>query len=101
MTASTVTLPVLDLSSLDFGAVTMLSSDQRWRLVDRLLADHGYGRDDVPLAWSDHPLQAWCWLVLVVNGLEHDDDDPRPLVHYGLDLGFSSSMVRTFVWALA
>jgi hypothetical protein len=99
---STVELPVLDLSALDFGAITMLSEGQRWRLVDRLLSDHGYDRDDVPAAWEHRgPLSAWCWLVLAVNGFEPEPDDPRPLVHWGIDLGFSSELVRRFTWALA
>jgi hypothetical protein len=101
MSATTVELPVLDLTEMDFGAVTMLTSDQRWRMVERLLSDAGYTRDNLPTAWAESPLVAWCWLVLVTNGIDFADDDQRPLVHYGIDLGFSSTVVRTFTWALA
>jgi hypothetical protein len=102
VSATTVSLPMLDLDGLDFGALTMATEDQRWRMVERVMADNGVDPATLPAAWHERgPLSAWCWLVLVVNGLDLDDDDPRPLVHWGIDLGFSSTAVRRWVWCLA
>jgi hypothetical protein len=101
VSTSTVTLPYLDLSDVDFGALTLAPEAKRWELLGRLFATCNRHLDDVPLAWSTGPLQAWCWLVLVENGLDHDDDDPKPLVAYGLDLTFAAQAVHTWTWFLA
>jgi hypothetical protein len=94
----TLTLPYLDLAELDIAGLTLATDDQRWRAVRGLLDAENV---TVPDAWSTGPLQAWCYLVLAVNNIERDDDQPRPLTHYGIDLGFSSEAVHRFVWFLA
>jgi hypothetical protein len=94
-------VPYLDLSHHDMGALTLLDEDTKWNLVTRLLAEHGHQRDDVPEVWATHPLAAWCWLVLAINGIDHDPDDHRPLIHYGIDLGFSSEDVRRWIWTIS
>ncbi len=99
--SDTVTFPYLDLTDHDLAATLLLTDDQKWTLVDRLLAQHDHDRSDVPAAWGDAPLAAWCWLVLVVNDIEHDPHQHQPLTHWGIDLGFAGTALRRWIWAIA
>ncbi len=99
--SDTLTFPDLDLTAHDISATLLLTDDQKWTLVGRLLAQHDHDRDDIPAAWAETPLAAWCWLVLVVNHLDFDPDQHHPLTHWGLDLGFSSTALRRWIWAIA
>lgn len=99
--SDTLTFPYLDLTGHDPAAVMLLTGDQKWTLVNRLLIQHGHDRSDVPTAWADSPLSAWCWLVLVTNHIDHDPDHPHPLTHWDIDLGFASTALRRWIWAIA
>ena len=92
-----MTLPYLSTDQLSAMSLLNASTEQRWTAVRRLVDAESVG--PVPDAWSTGPLQAWCWLVLVVNGLA-PGDVPHPLTHWGVDLGFASEAVRRFVWFL-
>ncbi len=96
-----VTLPYLDLSDYDVVALTTMSDARRWQLLSRLFAEHGHQLEDVPAPWSTDPLRAWSRLVLPVNGIEVDADHHELLTRYGIDVGFSSSDVRRWIWAIA
>ena len=77
--SDTLTFPYLDLTGHDIAAILLLTDDQKWTLVERLLAQHDHDRGDIPVAWADTPLAAWCWLVLVINHLDFDPDQHHPL----------------------
>jgi hypothetical protein len=99
--SDTVTFPYLDLTRHPAGPTLLLTNDQRWSLVDRILSEHDHRRDDIPATWADSPLTAWCWLVLVTNNLDHDPNQHHPLTHWGIDLGFASTALRRWIWAIA
>lgn len=99
--AQSINLPYLDLSHLDAAALTFAALDQRWKLLDRLLEEHGESRARIPAAWCDNPLQAWCWLVLTLNQLDIDPEVHRPLSDWGIDISFTSTELRQWVWFLA
>lgn len=82
----------------------MASTEQRMALLARLFASHGHNIDDIPEAHRRSPLSSWCWLVLVLNGIEPEyttDGGAYPLSHYGIDLGFTESAVRSWIFWLA
>jgi len=99
--SGTLTFPYLDLTAHDVTATLLLTDDQKWTLVDRLFTQHDHARGDIPAAWADTPLSAWCWLVLVVNHLDFNPGQPHPLTHWGIDLGFSSTALRRWIWTIA
>jgi hypothetical protein len=96
-----VTLPYLIIRDDELGPMLLASEAQRWRLLDKLLETENRSRDEIPEVWATDPLRAWCWLVLVVNNLEFDPEEHRPLVHWGVDLGFSETPVRNWIWTIS
>jgi hypothetical protein len=55
----------------------------------------------VPEAWKEDPLSAWCWLVLEINGIDHDPEVFAPLDTFGIPVGATPREVRHFAFALA
>jgi hypothetical protein len=96
-----LTFPYLDLTGHDPATVMMLTAEQKWTLVDRLLAQHGHDRNAIPAAWADSPLTAWCWLILVTNNLDHEPNHHHPLTHWGIDLSLAGTALRRWIWAIA
>jgi hypothetical protein len=47
------------------------------------------------------PLSAWCWLVLEINGIDHDPEVFAPLDTFGIPVGATPREVRHFAFALA
>lgn len=88
----------------DYGGL-MATAEQRMAALGRLFVQEGHGISEVPQAHIKRgPLSAWCWLVLTVNGIEPEfmsTGEPYSLVHYGIDLGFSSTAVREWTFWLA
>lgn len=87
-----------------YGGV-MASREQRMLALGRLFAQEGHDLAEVPEAHLNRgPLSVWCWLVLVINGITPEfftTGEPYSLVHYGIDLGFSSTEIREWVFWLA
>lgn len=87
-----------------YGGV-MASVEQRMSVLGRLFAQEGRDFSEVPEAHITRgPLSTWCWLVLAINGIEpgfYSTGEPYPLVHYGIDLGFSTSDIREWFFWLA
>ena len=83
----------------------MASTEQRMTVLGRLFSSHDRSLDDVPeVHRARGPLSGWCWLVLVVNGITPEvigDGQPYSLVHYGVDLGFTETEVRSWIVWLA
>lgn len=97
----TVTLPFRRFSDEEHATLFMASEEQRIKLIQPLFDDAGLSQDDIPEAWRRGPLSRWCWLVLMVNEIEFDPLVQYPLVHFGIDLGFSSTEIRQWVFTLA
>jgi hypothetical protein len=97
----TITLPYLDLTDQPATATLLLTDDQKWTLLGRLLEQHGHDRNGIPEAWADAPLTAWCWLVLTINNLEPDPDHHQPLTHWGIDLSLTSTALRRWIWTIS
>lgn len=100
-----ITLPYLKLPENLGWQLMRLEPDEydrrRHQLVDRVYADNGVPVVACPPAWRDGPLRRWCWLLLHVNGLDYDPDDPKPLTHWGIDFGFAPTSVREWIWAIS
>jgi hypothetical protein len=83
----------------------MATAEQRMTVLGRLFAQEGHDLAEVPKVHTDRgPLSSWCWLVLVVNGITPEfmsNGEPYSLIHYGIDLGFSSTGVREWTFWLA
>lgn len=94
-------VPYLDLTDHYPATVILLTPDQKWALVDQLLARHDYQRSDVPAAWADTPLTAWCWLILAANDLDHDPDTHQPLTTWNIDLSTTTTALRRWIWTIA
>lgn len=101
MSDADTVMPYFDLSTVEGLDLFMASDDQKRRVLDKVFTAEGHSLDEVPEVWAAEPLRIWCWLVLTVNGLELDPDVHKPLIHWGIDLGFSSTAVRQFFWFLA
>lgn len=74
---------------------------RRNELVDRVFENSHVHPDTVPEAWRGAPLTRWCWLVLTINNLEPDPLVQRPLIHWGIDLGFAGEDLRQWIWAIS
>jgi hypothetical protein len=94
-----ISLPYLNIN--DDVSLFMADKEQRFRLVGKVFENEGHTLDEVPEAWKDGPLSAWCWLVLTINNIEFDPEDKKPLVAYGIDLGFSSADIRRWTFTIA
>lgn len=80
----------LNFEDVDLGALILASEETKWKAVTAL----GIARPDDP---DITPLQAWVDAMLRENGIE--PEVPRkPLVHYGVDLGFSETGLRRWIW---
>ena len=100
-----ITLSYIDVP-LDLGFQMMrLHPDEydakRDALVLKVFENNDVDPQACPPAWRTSALQQWCWLILHINGIEHDPEDPKPLVYYGIDMGFVSKDVNAFVWAIS
>lgn len=95
----TVTLPILDLSEDQGVRLFMATKDQRFALVRR--ACEGLPEPPGGSPWGEEPLRLWCWFVLKANELDVDPDVHHPLIHWGIDLGFSSTETRRWVWTIS
>lgn len=93
-----VTIPYLATGE---SGIMLTDRDSQLRLLAKVFENEGHSLDEVPALWAETPLRAWCWLILTVNGLELDPEVHRPIVHWGIDLGFSSTEVRRFIWAIS
>ena len=83
----------LDLEDLGFGSLTMAGDEAKWKALAKL----DINRPDDP---DTTPLQAWVDAMLFENGIT--PETPRkPLIHYGVDLGFSSHEIRMWIWFLS
>ncbi len=88
--ARTLLLRWCELGS-DMYAITMLSVEDKWRIVERL----GISRQD-----AETPLTAWRDAMLIENGLAPG----VPFTQHGIDLSIDFATERSlhlFVWALA
>lgn len=97
-----ITLPYLKVGDIGWQLMrldTAAYDKARNDLVDKLYATNH--ADPAPQAWSESPLTRWCWLVLEVNDLERDPAVHHPLTHWNIDLGFSSTEIREWIWAIS
>lgn len=94
---STVTLPFVVLDEIAFFA----SESQRFELVRKAIEGYDLPEPPVGSPWTDSPLRLWSWYVLKLNGLDVDPDEHHPLTHWGIDTGFVTTDVRTFIWSIA
>lgn len=107
--AGGVALPFLLYSSDEFTAELVHQSTldtegqlaRRWEIVTHVFETADRSLDAVPEPWKSDPLRAWCWLVLVLNGIDFDPEHPRSLAEYGLDLSFAPLPVQHFAFVLA
>lgn len=96
-----VTLPYLNLTPQQRVGLFTASAADRYRLVERVFEAHGRTLAEIPPAWGTSPLQAWGWLVLTVNEIPLDPEQPEPLIRFGIDLSFADEGVRTWTWVVA
>jgi hypothetical protein len=98
-----ITIPCLQVPD-GYGWQLMRLPDDEYETKRRELVAKCYAAYDVPYdvpeAWDRGPLTAWAWLLLVVNDLDRDPDVQRPLTHWGIDFGFSSTVVRNWIWTI-
>jgi hypothetical protein len=87
-----LSLLYLDLSEIDLGAVTMATDEQKWKALAKL----GIER---PEDESTSPLAAWRDAMADENNIPRAELDPAQ--GGSLDLGFTSTAVRNWVWFLA
>lgn len=97
----TVTLPILALGEEANSVAIFASKDDRFRLVRRAVEHLDLPEPPEGSVWGSEPLKLWCWFVLKANDLEVDPDVHYPLVHWGIDLGFSDEETRRWAWAVA
>jgi hypothetical protein len=98
---TTITLPYRDLSYVPAHLTFTATAEVRFDVLGKVFEDHDRSLDEVPEAWKDGPLRAWCWLVLTLNDIDFEDDNPKPLVSYGIDLMWASREVNAWVFFLA
>jgi hypothetical protein len=96
--AMSLHVPYLDLTDRHPVTILLFTVEQKWALVDQLLDRHGYQRSDVPEAWADDPLNAWGWLILATNDIDHDP--LHPLTDWRIGLSATTAL-RTWIWAIA
>lgn len=103
-TSTELNIPYLSVGDLGWQLMRLGVQQydaKRNELVDRVFANCDVDPESVPEAWNGAPLTRWCWLVLTVNDLEPDPLVQKPLIHWGIDLGFAGEDLRNFIWAVS
>ena len=71
------------------------------RLVAKAFETHpDIDMTSVPAAWDEFPCSRWCWHMLVLNGLDPDPAEQKPLTAFGIDLTFAPQSLRDFLFAI-
>lgn len=104
MSNTEITIPYLDVGDVGWSMMRLPTDEydrRRNQLVDRVYENQGVDVGACPEAWRDGPLMRWCWLILHVNGIEHDPAKQQPLITFGIDFSFADADIRSFIWAVS